>query len=62
MSLNTIPVVDLQQFIHGDNEAKQAFVEALGRAFEETGFVSVKNHGVPQEVIDQFYQLSRAVF
>jgi isopenicillin N synthase-like dioxygenase len=62
MSLNTIPVVDLQQFIHGDNEAKQAFVEALGRAFEETGFVSVKNHGVPQEIIDQFYNLVEQFF
>ncbi len=62
MSLNTIPVVDLQQFINGDNEAKQTFVEELGRAFEETGFVSVKNHGVPQEVIDQFYQLVEQFF
>lgn len=62
MSLNTIPVVDLQQFINGDNEVKQTFVEELGRAFEETGFVSVKNHGVPQEVIDQFYQLVEQFF
>lgn len=62
MSLNTIPVVDLQQFIQGDNQAKQEFVEELGRAFEETGFVSVKNHGVPQEVIDQFYGLVEQFF
>ncbi len=62
MSLNTIPVVDLHQFTQGDNEAKQIFVEELGCAFEETGFVSVKNHGVPQEVIDQFYNLVEQFF
>lgn len=62
MSLTTIPIVDLNEFVNGDSDAKQKFVEELGRAFEETGFVSVKNHGVPQEVIDKFYLLTEQFF
>jgi isopenicillin N synthase-like dioxygenase len=55
MSLHTIPTVDLGTFSQGDMEAKHAFVQQLGNAFEDVGFVSVKNHGVPQELIDEFY-------
>jgi len=46
-----IPVVDLADFTHGTPAQKAAFVEALGKAYEDVGFVAVKNHGVPDEVI-----------
>jgi isopenicillin N synthase-like dioxygenase len=62
MSLNTIPLVDLNHFVNGDAQAKQEFVEQLGRAFEDIGFVSVKNHRVPQELIDSFYNLVEQFF
>jgi isopenicillin N synthase-like dioxygenase len=62
MSLTTIPIVDLSEFVKGDNESKQKFVEELGKAFEETGFVSVRNHGVPQELIDRYYALTETFF
>jgi len=62
MSLNTIPIVDLHEFTKGDNESKQKFVEELGAAFEETGFVSVKNHGVDQQIIDRYYALVEQFF
>jgi isopenicillin N synthase-like dioxygenase len=48
--------------VKGDNESKQKFVEELGKAFEETGFVSVRNHGVPQELIDRYYALTETFF
>ncbi len=62
MSLNTIPVVDLSQFTSGNNESKQKFVHELGRAFEEVGFVSVKNHGVPPQLIDEYYDAVKKFF
>lgn len=62
MSLHSIPTVDLSTFAKGDMEAKHKFVEQLGSAFEDVGFVSVKNHGVPQEVIDRFYTAIRQFF
>ncbi len=62
MSLNTIPVVDLSEFTSGNNESKQKFVYELGRAFEEVGFVSVKNHGVPPQLIDEYYDAVKKFF
>ncbi|MCS6935893.1 MAG: isopenicillin N synthase family oxygenase [Chitinophagales bacterium] len=61
MSLDTIPIVDLSDFTAG-GERKQRFVEQLGRAFEETGFVSVRNHGVPQQLIDDYYEAVKKFF
>lgn len=62
MSKRTIPVVDLQQFIRGNDEHKAAFVAQLGKAFHEIGFVGVTNHGIPKELIDGFYAASKAFF
>ncbi len=62
MSLNTIPVVDLSEFTSGNNESKQKFVHELGRAFEEVGFVSVKNHGVQPQLIDDYYDAVKKFF
>jgi isopenicillin N synthase-like dioxygenase len=58
----SIPVVDLAQFTHGDAAAKQAFVQALGKAYEEVGFVAVKNHGIPDELIRQQYEYVQQFF
>jgi isopenicillin N synthase-like dioxygenase len=62
MSLTTIPVVDLSLFTHGNEAEKRRFVHELGNAFEEFGFVSVKNHGVSQELIDNYYAAVKAFF
>lgn len=57
-----IPVVDLQDFLSGDPQLKQQFVSQLGKAYEEVGFVSVKNHGVPDELISDLYTFVTAFF
>ena len=41
--MRTIPKVDLSTFVNGDDTQKQAFVEKLGKAYEDVGFVSVVN-------------------
>lgn len=51
----SIPSVDLDQFVKGDANSKQLFVEQLGKAYEEVGFVAVKNHGISDELIEQLY-------
>jgi isopenicillin N synthase-like dioxygenase len=51
-----IPVVDLSDFLSGDPSRKQNFVEALGKAYEEVGFVAVKNHGIPDDLIADLYK------
>lgn len=50
-----IPSVDLADFLSGDINRKAAFVKALGNAYEEVGFVAVKNHGVPEQLIFDLY-------
>lgn len=62
MAKRTIPVVDLSEFTQGTTKQKNAFVKKLGNAFHEIGFVGVKNHGVSQQLIDDFYASSKAFF
>jgi isopenicillin N synthase-like dioxygenase len=57
-----IPVVDLSYFLYGNPDQKKQFVAALGSAFEEVGFVSVINHGIHQELIDDVYKVVQAFF
>jgi isopenicillin N synthase-like dioxygenase len=56
MERKTIPTVDLADFISGNEDQKQAFVKALGTAYETIGFVAVKNHGLSDELVDNLYK------
>ena len=57
-----IPVVDLQDFLSNNPERKAAFVEQLGKAYEDIGFVAVKNHGVPDHLIAELYEYVQHFF
>jgi isopenicillin N synthase-like dioxygenase len=58
----TIPVVDLSDFTGGDPKLKESFVQKLGKAYEEVGFVAVKNHGIPDGLIADLYQYVQEFF
>ncbi len=58
----SIPTVDLADFLSNDPIKKKAFVQALGNAYEEVGFVAVKNHGIPDELIAHLYQYVQEFF
>lgn len=62
MANRTIPVVDLGKFVNGSEAERQEFVGEIGKAFHEVGFVGVKNHGVPQELVDNFFNASKDFF
>ncbi len=51
-----IPVVNLADFTSGDPQLKQSFVNQLGKAYEEVGFVAVKNHGISDDLIASLYK------
>jgi isopenicillin N synthase-like dioxygenase len=57
-----IPVVDLNSFLKGSTEEKVQFSSTLGQAFEEVGFVSVKNHGIPEDLINRLYATVKSFF
>lgn len=62
MTLVNIPRLDLQQYTQGSVEDRQKFIQDLGRAFNETGFVTIANHGLSQELIDELYSVVKAFF
>ncbi|MEO6719944.1 MAG: 2-oxoglutarate and iron-dependent oxygenase domain-containing protein [Ferruginibacter sp.] len=57
-----IPSVDLAEFLSGDANQKESFVQQLGKAYEEVGFVAVKNHGVPDYLIADLYKYVQEFF
>jgi len=58
----SIPVVDLNDFVSGDTIAKNDFVQQLGNAYEDVGFVAVKNHGIAGELIAHLYEYVQQFF
>lgn len=58
----TIPVVDLNDFVNESPESKSDFVQKLGKAYEGVGFVAVKNHGIPAELIADLYKYLQQFF
>ena len=58
----SIPSVDLAKFTQGTAAERNEFVAELGKAYEEVGFVAVKNHGIPQQLIDELYQYVKEFF
>ncbi len=57
-----IPVVDLGLFLSGTINNRKAFSEQLGKAYEDVGFVAVKNHGIPEDLISRLYRNVQAFF
>ena len=57
-----IPSVDLAKFTNGTAEEKAQFVQELGKAYEDTGFVAVKNHGISATLIKTLYDQVQAFF
>lgn len=58
----TIPLVDLSTYLTGNDLERKEFVAGIGEAFSKVGFVGVKNHGVPKELIEKFYDAAKAFF
>ena len=57
-----IPVVDLQKYTKGSSDQQKSFVQELGDAFNQVGFVGVVNHGIPVELVDEFYAKAKEFF
>lgn len=57
-----IPIVDLSEYTGGNDQQRKDFVQQLGHAFENVGFVAVKNHGVAEELIKNLYDTIQQFF
>ncbi|XMO86277.1 2-oxoglutarate and iron-dependent oxygenase domain-containing protein [Algibacter sp. AS12] len=54
--MNIIPSVNLKDFLSDDPARKQKFVEAIGKAYEDIGFVALKGHFLDEALVDNLYK------
>ncbi|MBA5630482.1 isopenicillin N synthase family dioxygenase [Moheibacter lacus] len=62
MKNNGIPSVDLNDFISNDPDKKQKFVNEIGKAYEDIGFVALKGHFLSDELVDSLYASVKEFF
>lgn len=60
--LDHIPSLDLADFRSGDAQRKADFVQQLGAAYQNIGFVALKNHGLDEAQTRQLYADVQAFF
>ena len=60
--MNIIPSVDLNDFISNDPNRKQKFVDAIGKAYEEIGFVALKGHFLDDTLVENLYKEVKRFF
>ncbi|MDU0370668.1 isopenicillin N synthase family dioxygenase [Hymenobacter endophyticus] len=60
--LDEIPSLDLADFRSGDPERKARFVQQLGEAYQNIGFVALKNHGLTDEQTQALYADVKSFF
>lgn len=53
--MNKIPSVDLRDFLSEDPKRKQKFIDEIGNAYEEIGFVALKGHFLTEQLIEDLY-------
>ena len=52
-----IAVVSFDRFIHGNDAEKRTVAKELYYAFSTVGWVYLKDHGIPQERVDEIFGL-----
>ena len=53
--MNVIPSVNLHDFVSGDLLRKQKFVDDIGKAYEDIGFVALKGHFLDDKLVADLY-------
>ena len=57
-----VPSLDLADFTGGDPEKKKKFVAALGEAYNNIGFVAIRNHFLSDELSTKLYEVIKKFF
>ena len=53
--MDRIPSVDLKDFLSEDPNRKQKFIDEIGKAYQDIGFVALKGHFLDDELVDRLY-------
>ncbi|KAL5121588.1 hypothetical protein ACEQ8H_000660 [Pleosporales sp. CAS-2024a] len=57
-----IAIVSFDKFINGGDAEKRAVAKQLYEAFSTVGWVYLKDHGIPQERVDEIFGLAKSFF
>lgn len=60
--MNVIPSVDLSDFLSEDPKRKQKFIDEIGKAYEEIGFVALKGHFLDDTLVNNLYSEVKRFF
>ncbi len=60
--MKNIPSVDLSDFLSNDPKRKQKFVDEIGKAYSEIGFVALKGHFLSDELTEKLYKEVKAFY
>lgn len=60
--MQNIPSVDLTDFLSKDNSRKEKFIQEIGKAYEEIGFVALKGHFLSDQLTEDLYHAVKAFF
>jgi isopenicillin N synthase-like dioxygenase len=60
--MNVIPSVDLSDFLSEDHKRKQKFIDEIGKAYEEIGFVALKGHFLDDKLVKNLYNEVKKFF
>jgi isopenicillin N synthase-like dioxygenase len=60
--MQQIPSVDLRDFLSEDPARKQKFVNEIGKAYEDIGFVALKGHFLNDQLVEDLYAEVRNFF
>ncbi len=60
--MDRIPSVDLKDFLSEDPDKKQKFINEIGDAYEQIGFVALKGHFLDDSLVDRLYNEIKKFF
>ncbi|NQX86828.1 MAG: isopenicillin N synthase family oxygenase [Flavobacteriaceae bacterium] len=60
--MNKIPSVDLRDFLSEDPKRKQKFINEIGEAYENIGFVALRGHFLDDELVGNLYREVKQFF
>jgi len=60
--MDKIPSLDLADFLSDHSNRKQKFVTEIGQAYEEIGFVSLRNHFLNDSLVENLYREVKSFF
>ena len=62
MARQSIPILNLQDYLSDDENRKNRFVRELGEALVDIGFFSLTGHGIDLNHIDKAYAVAEEFF